>query len=98
MAVWIDLTNQRFGTLIVKKYLGKSKWQCECLKCGNTVEAMTSTLHKLVGSNHDGCKHVKPVEIGNKYGYLTVISAADDYIKPKSGYHERQWLCKCQCG
>lgn len=98
MGKWIDLTNQHFGTLVVKKYLGRSKWQCKCLKCGNSIIATTAVLHNLVKLNHDGCKHVTPVKIGNKYGYLTVINEAPDYIKPKSNRHERRWLCECQCG
>lgn len=98
MGTWTSLINQKFGTLIVRKYIGDSKWKCECTKCGNIIIAKTSTLHNIVKLNRDGCKHVKPVEIGNKYGYLTVINSAEDYIKPKSGRHERQWLCKCQCG
>lgn len=34
---------------------------------------------------------------GQKFGYLTVIKRAEDYVSPK-GYHDTQWLCKCDCG
>lgn len=34
---------------------------------------------------------------GKKFGKLTVIERADDYIA-KSGLHTMQWLCKCDCG
>lgn len=34
---------------------------------------------------------------GQKYGRLTVIERADDYIS-KKGQKARQWRCKCDCG
>lgn len=34
---------------------------------------------------------------GRKFGRLTVIKRADDYISPK-GHRNIQWLCKCDCG
>lgn len=34
---------------------------------------------------------------GNKFGKLTVISRADDYISP-SGRREVRWKCQCECG
>lgn len=36
--------------------------------------------------------------IGKKYGLLTVLQRAEDYICQPSGLHERQYLCKCDCG
>ena len=93
-----DITNQQFGTLIVNEYLGKSKWKCTCKVCGNEAVATTSSLNNLIKEHKNGCKHAKQVCIGDKYGYLTVIDFAEDYIKPKSGRHEKQWLCKCLCG
>ena len=36
-------------------------------------------------------------EVGNVYGYLTVIRRADDSeITPKDG--RAQWICRCKCG
>jgi hypothetical protein len=32
---FIDLTDQPFGRLTAKRYLGKSRWECVC-QCGNT--------------------------------------------------------------
>ena len=32
-----DLSGKIYGTLLVKEYIGSSKWLCECTKCGNTV-------------------------------------------------------------
>ena len=34
---------------------------------------------------------------GQKFGRLTVIKQAEDYITPQ-GNHHSQWLCKCDCG
>lgn len=34
---------------------------------------------------------------GWKFGRLTAINRAEDYIAP-SGQKQPQWLCKCDCG
>lgn len=34
---------------------------------------------------------------GKKFGRLTVIERAHDYVSPK-GQHSPQWLCECECG
>lgn len=98
MGQFKDITNQQFGTLIVNEYLGKSKWKCSCKICGNEVIAKTNSLKNLIKKQKNGCKHAKQINLGDKFGYLTVIDFAEDYIKPKSGRHEKQWLCKCLCG
>lgn len=36
--------------------------------------------------------------IGKKYGMLTVLERTEDYICQPSGLHERQYICKCECG
>ena len=35
--------------------------------------------------------------INQRFGKLTVIERAEDYISPK-GKHESCWKCKCDCG
>lgn len=94
----IDLIGQKAGTLTAKEYIGNSKWQCICDVCGNEIIINTDWFRKLDRLGRSGCKHVKLVLVGNTYGHLTVIGSAEDYIKPKSGAHERQWLCQCVCG
>ena len=37
------------------------------------------------------------IEIGQKFGRLTVINRVEDYISPK-GQHLFKYLCKCDCG
>ena len=34
---------------------------------------------------------------GQKFGRLTVIERAEDYISPK-GQHSTRWFCSCECG
>lgn len=36
--------------------------------------------------------------IGSRFGKLTVIERADDYIVPKNGQHQTMWKCICDCG
>lgn len=98
MGTFQDLTGQQSGTLIANKYLGNSLWQCQCQKCGNIININTSHFNKNKILGRDGCKHAQTIAVGNTFGMLTVISQAQDYIKPKSGAHERQWHCRCLCG
>ena len=40
---------------------------------------------------------VKEDLVGKKFGRLTVIEQAEDYINPKTGGHYARWLCECDC-
>jgi hypothetical protein len=35
---------------------------------------------------------------GQKFGRLTVVERAEDYIVPKNGKHAPKWKCVCDCG
>ena len=35
---------------------------------------------------------------GRKFGRLTVIERAEDYITPSDGRHRARWKCICECG
>lgn len=99
MGVFTDLTGKQSGTLVAKEYKGNSKWDCECVVCGNHVTISSHWFKKNIELNRDGCKHVKAVQVGDVYGLLTVIEQdGEDYIKPKSGQHEKKWICQCVCG
>jgi len=98
MGTFQDLTGQLSGTLVAKKYIGNSKWLCICQDCQNEIIITTDWFHKNQRLGRDGCKHAKPISVGNTFGYLTVIEKGDDYIKPKSKAHEHRWLCECVCG
>ena len=99
MGAFIDLTGKHSGVLVAKEYLGNSQWDCECVVCGNHITISTYWFNKNIKLNRDGCKHVKAIQVGDTFGFLTIIAQdTEDYIKPKSGKHERRWICKCTCG
>lgn len=57
-----DLTNKRFGKLVVIGKLEKSKfnqtvWVCKC-DCGNTKEVITARLNRGK-TTHCGCSYIK---------------------------------------
>lgn len=101
MGKQIDLTGQRFGKLLVlgvdPNYIPKNgrhkRWLCQC-DCGN---------YKVVQSNHliagdttacsPGCNH--RIEIGTRFGQLTVIEMTDNRSKNGGSVLYR---CRCDCG
>lgn len=95
----IDLTNQRFGKLVVLKMAERKKgdpvkWLCQC-DCGALISVRTSDLR----SGHTkscGClKGNKKNLVGQKFGELTVISVIPNK-RSKEG--SQYWLCQCSCG
>ena len=41
----------------------------------------------------------KLIDLTNKrFGILTVVKRADDYVYPDGKQHQAQWVCKCDCG
>jgi len=50
----IDLTGERFGRLVVVKYLGDRKWLCKC-DCGNETSVLTSNLRNRSKSPTRSC-------------------------------------------
>lgn len=100
----IDLTNQRFGNLLVlerdvSKKASAAYWICKC-DCGNSKSIRGQSLRN--GSvTHCGCQKTKRVYIdkdflGKKFGRLTVIDR--DLSKPQGRGHESYWICQCDCG
>ena len=51
----IDLTGKKFGRWTVMKYVGDSKWLCQC-ECGTISKVRTSEL-KNGNSKSCGCLH-----------------------------------------
>lgn len=82
-----DLTGQKFGELIVTKYLGNSYWECLC-SCGKITKVHRSNLRS---GNIKSCGHLlearKQDIIGNKYGHLTV----------KKYLGNKLYECECDC-
>lgn len=92
----LDLTNQKFGKLMVLKPASKrddkyTRWVCQC-ECGNITEVRTDYLTNG-HTTSCGCEKnkffQKTVILGQKYGKL--IPIVYDEIK-------QQYLCKCDCG
>lgn len=53
MGVFKDLSGQVFNNVRVNKYLGDSKWECTCLKCGKPV--IKTTVQAKIGSQCFNC-------------------------------------------
>lgn len=97
-----DLTNQRFGRLVVQYELperknGKIYWHCHC-DCGNEKDIagvqLTKTSHPTQSC---GCLQREHTHLANQsadltgqhFGRLTVLQRL-----PNSS----QWKCQCECG
>lgn len=108
MADYIDLTNQRFGKLLViKKSHGrytsgnqfKSTWKCQC-DCGKLVEVDSEKLRKghttSCGCEKRNNKGSRFQDLsGKKFGRLEVIRFIP--INERES-RRKSWLCKCDCG
>ena len=77
-------------------------WLCRC-ECGNERIVLGKSLrnghtsscgclNKEINSNRSLIDHT-----GERFGRLTVLRRADDYISP-NGKHHVMWLCLCDCG
>lgn len=108
-----DMTGKRFGRLTVIKRAEshrtkggqtKTRWLCKC-DCGNEKIVIAQDL-KTGHTKSCGCiptvtrGHGLIDLTGERFGNLTVIERADDYIYvDKNGLHATpQWKCKCDCG
>ena len=110
MSKVIDLTGQRFGRLVVleraeNNNYGQAQWLCLC-DCGNKKIINGGSLRKGA-TKSCGCIAKEKLkkyndanklknEIGNIYGYLTVISRNEDPQYAKDG--RAMWNCQCKCG
>ena len=102
MGKLIDLTNQRFGRLVVlNKDLENKKrkvhWICQC-DCGN-IKSICGENLRYGDTKSCGCLQKElaskryTIDLTNeRFGYLTVIER--DFSKKNEIY----WLCKCDCG
>ncbi|MCL2321772.1 MAG: hypothetical protein FWC47_06665 [Oscillospiraceae bacterium] len=91
----IDLTGQRYGSLVAIRSTDKHKnnsivWECKC-DCGNMVEASSTDLRR--GRKKScGCLNLNDIT-GQRFGRLVAICKTD---KRKNG--STIWECKCDCG
>lgn len=95
MPAKIDLTNQRFGKLLVIKESSIKKnnlttWVCKC-DCGNEVLITTKNLRNG-NTKSCGCLKRKNL-IGQKFGLLTVINYTNE-----NKHGSAVWECVCDCG
>lgn len=104
-----DLTEQRFGRLIVVSYneeASKQKkeacWNCKC-DCGNEVIVRGYSL-KIGQTTSCGCygrerrsesKERRLDLTGQRFGSLTVISCNEEITEQRKRSY---WNCKCDCG
>ena len=93
-----DVTGQKFGLLIVLKYLGKDKksvWLCQC-DCGKKVKVFTEKFRSKLPNC--GCQTRRLLAetklknlIGQRFGRLEVL----EYSHKKTRTY---WQCRCDCG
>lgn len=100
-----DLTDQRFGKLVViKRAPNQNKkvfWECKC-DCGNTIIVRSDQLIRGI-TKSCGCLHKEiAAEIGHnnfkdltgqRFGRLVAIQPIKSLSNSK--YY---WLCQCDCG
>ena len=110
MSKLIDLTGQKFGRLTVlhkdaeRITKSGSYWICQC-ECGKTKSVKSSSLRRGEIQSCGCLRNERSVQakeqlglvdnlVGQRFGYLTVISKAE---KRGSG-GEVYWNCVCDCG
>lgn len=102
-----DLTNQKFGKLLVIKEVPfdarpdkrKVYWECQC-ECGNTSIVPTSYL-TTGHTTSCGCRRAEAMAetmstnlLGKKYGKLVVIEKTNERASDGCII----WKCLCECG
>lgn len=109
-----DLTNKRFGILTVlfrTKNVGKvTRWVCQC-DCGTIKDY--NAQHLTSGAiTSCGCQNRKKasqrmkeynlnhqtLQIGDKYGLLTIIDYLGLRKQSSRNRNEAWYLCQCDCG
>ena len=94
-----DITGKRFGKLVVKKKIGKTKdgatlWECEC-DCGNVTNVR---YNSLTGGITKSCGCLKKIGYtfedltGKKFNKLTVLERVG------TRWRSPLWKCRCDCG
>lgn len=83
-----DISEQRFGNLVVKKYLGNGNWECKC-DCDNTTVVLGRQL-RCGNTKSCGCgRGKKQTDLKDKvFGDWKVVR----YIG------KSMWECECSCG
>lgn len=100
MGKLIDLTGQRFGSLVVLekaesrkvKHGTVTRWKCQC-DCG-VIKTVNGT--GLRGGRIKTCGNHKKDYIGQRYGRLVVLEELQ--TTDSAGRKFRSFKCQCDCG
>lgn len=79
MGTFVDLTGKEFNNMTALRYLGGSKWECQCNKCHNIFIKQTVQF-KRNGCNYCVKKHInedyfKEIDCENKAYYFGLLWA-----------------------
>ena len=88
--VFIDLTNKRFGSILVREYIKEiGMWDCLC-DCGNTRVARGYELRNGKITMCKNCFNKSKTNdlTGRRFGKWEVLSYSGN----------RKWECRCDCG
>lgn len=103
MPAKINLLNQQFGKLLVKRETPERRnksvvWECEC-ECGNIETFSTKQLRSdgiiqcsQCGSDRQPITHLTEDIINKKFNHLTVIAKSNKIVGGKILYQ-----CRCDC-
>ncbi len=100
MSALIDITGQRFGSLVAEYKLeprpdGRTRWLCRC-DCGNTC-VVTSDYLRSGRQKSCGCGRMRDLT-GQRFGSLVALERSERYVTRKDGRKKYLWKCVCDCG
>ena len=96
MGKLINMEGQRFGRLVARKYMGGSKWLCEC-DCGNQTVVSRSNL--VNGATKScGCLAIEQSSINGRKRLMDLTGQQFGRLTVKGYKGDGKWLCQCQCG
>lgn len=92
-----DLTDQRFGKLVVIRKSDQKKgrailWECQC-DCGNICLKPTGELNWGTATSCGCAWRRSSVKTGGRYGRLVALEATE-----KRSNKSVIWKCQCDCG
>lgn len=99
-----DLTGMTFNALkVTRMELGKKGYDaiCDCLECGKNNHRVRAYDLKNGRFKTCGCKakFIQNIQVGDKFGYLEVISLCKEIKNYKNKKYQYSAICKCHnCG
>ncbi len=107
---FVDQTGIVYGDFEIisfDHYSGKHKyWNVECIKCGSSytvrMDGLQTKKFKCACCGTGNINYLNQRLVGEQFGYLYVISIADEYKHHKyylnRNNHQVKWKCICKCG